>query len=138
MRQFIAAAALIAAVIIFTAACDTADSAFSADWRGETGESDSAGDKGNAERGNLSEKIDEKEISDLTAQCEAVVSMYCDIYPGEKGADGDGNRKGNPNRDLIDRIEDRLAERDFPFSIRIRSALLFSKIRKRFSSFGNR
>ena len=86
MRQFIAAAALIAAVIIFTAACDTADSAFSADWRGETGESDSAGDKGNAERGNLSEKIDEKEISDLTAQCEAVVSMYCDIYPGEKGA----------------------------------------------------
>ncbi len=45
MRQFIAAAALIAAVIIFTAACDTADSAFSADWRGETG------DKGNAERG---------------------------------------------------------------------------------------
>lgn len=93
MRQFIAAAALIAAVIIFTAACDTADSAFSADWRGETGESDSAGDKGNAERGNLSEKIDEKEISDLTAQCEAVVSMYCDIYPGEKGADGDGNQK---------------------------------------------
>ena len=81
MRQFIAAAALIAAVIIFTAACDTADSAFSADWRGETGESDSAGDKGNAERGNLSEKIDEKEISDLTAQCEAVVSMYC----GRKG-----------------------------------------------------
>ncbi|MFR8250357.1 MAG: DUF6070 family protein [Anaerovoracaceae bacterium] len=114
MRQFIAAAALIAAVIIFTAACDTADSAFSADWRGETGESDSAGDKGNAERGNLSEKIDEKEISDLTAQCEAVVSMYCDIYPGEKGADGDGNRKGNPNRDLIDRIEDRLAEWGFP------------------------
>ena len=32
------------------------------------------------------------DISDLTAQCEAVVSMYCDIYPGEKGADGDGNR----------------------------------------------
>ena len=104
------------------------------------GESDSAGDKGNAERGNLSEKIDEKEISDLTAQCEAVVSMYCDIYPGEKERrHGDGNRKGNPNRYLVDRIEDRLAERGFPVTrIRIRSALLFLENRKRFSSFGNR
>ena len=129
-----------AAVIIFTAACECSLTARFPPTGGVRQERAIRQEtEGMSERGNLSEKIDEKEISDLTAQCEAVVSMYCDIYPGEKGADGDGNRKGNPNRYLIDRIEGPAGGTGISRSqYGSGSALLFLENRKRFSSFGNR